>query len=364
MAAVNRPPIDHPNLIILRGALENTSEAFVTIDEDHRVVFFNQAAAKLFGVSREEAIGRDLNEILSPDCSRDHRQAVRRYLETKIPRRIGHESELTLSRKNGEPLPIAISFSVAHIEGRIFFTGILRDLTETRGLREQVAKAERLAALGHLVAEITHEIKNPLVIIGATIRQILRGAKGAENRKKLEIVAKEVSRLESLLAELNEYYRPQSIGTERVDVNELLREICALAGQECEGKKIHLSCRVGEDALWVGGDRDKLKQVFLNLIQNGMEALEGGGRLSVQTTATDRVEIEIADSGPGIPRKDQAKIFSPFFTTKRRGSGLGLAVSKKIIDAHPGSTIEWLGRKGRGTVFKIQMPLWRESEQE
>jgi two-component system sensor kinase FixL len=362
MKPENPSSIEHPNLAILMGALENTREAFVTIDENHKVVFFNRAAERFFGVSGAEAVGRDFNRILGPRCSRDHRQAVRRYLETGIPRRIGHETELTLTRRTGESFPVSVSFSVAHIEGRIFFTGILRDLTETRALQEQVTKTERLAALGQLAAEITHEIKNPLVIIGATMRQVLRRTKDEKSRDRLEIVVAEVKRLEGLLAELNEYYRPGTMVMERIDVNALLREICALAGQECKRKKIHLTCHIGENPIWVRGDRDKLKQVFLNLVRNGIEAMEEKGRLSVQSMLTERVEIQVADSGPGIPEKDQSKIFAPFFTTKSGGSGLGLAVSKKIIDGHPGSTIGLLSQKGKGTVFKIQMPRWQEEE--
>ena len=124
-------------LLILREAVENTNEAFVTIDENHSVVFFNKTAEKIFGFSREEILGHDLNTILSPRCSQDHRLAVARYLRTKEPKLIGHESEFTAVRKSGETFPAAISFSVAGIGGRLFFTALVRDMTETRAMQQQ-----------------------------------------------------------------------------------------------------------------------------------------------------------------------------------------------------------------------------------
>jgi len=344
-------------LAILQGAVENTNEAFVTIDENHTVIFFNQAAERIFGYTRDEVIGKDLNLILTPHCSKDHRQAVGRYLQTKTPRRIGHETELMASRKNGETFPISISFSVANIGGRLFFTGIIRDLAETKALQEQVSKAERLATLGQLVAEITHEIRNPLAIVGGYVQQLIKGTQEEKSLGKLKIMAGEVKRLENLLSELSEYYLPKKLDFKKLDMNGLLREVCSLTKADCEEKNIQLECQIDADPAWVEGDKDKLKQVLLNLVRNGIEAMEKGGNLSIQSALGDRIEIKIADEGPGIPEKEQAKIFTPFFTTKRKGLGLGLAICKKIIDSHPGSSIDLTSREGKGTIFKITMPL-------
>ena len=161
-------PCREPNqaLTILQGAIENTNEGFVTIDETHRVVVFNREAERIFGIGREEILGKDLGVILSPQCSQGHKQAVARYLATRRPKLIGHQSEFMTARRNGELFPLSISFSVSTIGDKTFFTGIIRDLTETKALQEQVLKSERLAALGQLVAEVSHEIKNPLVMIG------------------------------------------------------------------------------------------------------------------------------------------------------------------------------------------------------
>ena len=197
--------------VILREATENTNEGFVTIDEHHQVIIFNKAAEKIFGYSREEVMGKDLGLILSRECETGHKQAVSRFLETRESKLIGHQTEFVTTRKNGEKFPLSISFSVSKVEGKIYFTGIIRDVSETKALQEQIAKSERLAALGQLVAEITHEIKNPLMMIGGFARQLSRTIQDEKSQSKLKIITDEVQRLENLIQELKEVYRPQQL---------------------------------------------------------------------------------------------------------------------------------------------------------
>jgi two-component system sensor kinase FixL len=344
--------------IILRGATENTNEGFVTIDEHHQVIIFNKAAEKIFGYSREEIIGKDLGLILSPECETGHKQAVSRFLETRESKLIGHQTEFMTTRKSGEKFPLSISFSVSKVEGKIYFTGIIRDLTETKALQRQIAQSERLAALGQLVAEITHEIKNPLIMIGGFARQLLRTIQDEKSQSKLKIIADEVQRLENLLLELKEVYRPQELTLEKVNINTLLREISSLSTEDCKMADIALLVETPEDPLFIEGDPGKLKQVFLNLVKNAMEAMETGGRLDISSKrSAGRVEITISDNGPGILPENREKLFTPFFTTKRGGTGLGLSVSKKIIEEHPGGTLDLESEEGKGTVVKISLPL-------
>ncbi len=347
-------------LTILNSAVENTNEAFVTIDENHQVVFFNKAAEEIFGYTREEVLGYDLNEIMSPSCSRDHRKAVERYVRTKIPRSIGHERELVASRKNGETFPAEISFSVSKVNDKLYFTGIVRDLTETKALQEQIARSERLASLGQVVAEITHEIKNPLMMIGGFARQLISEIGDEKSLNKLGIIVEEVSRLESLLNELREFYMPRALTLEEIDINGLVREVYLLVKGDCERKNIQTEFKADKKSVIIEGDRGKLKQVFLNLVKNSVEAMENGGNLSVQSRLSgDLVGITVTDDGPGIPEADLEKVFSPFFTTKKHGTGLGLSISKSIIEDHKGSSFTLKSQEGKETVFKITMPIRR-----
>ena len=343
---------------IIKSAVENTNEAFVTIDRNHKVLFFNRAAEKIFGYSREEVIGYDLDVIMAPTCSRNHHEAVDRYIKTGIPKRIGHASELIATRKDGTTFSANISFSVSRVNGELYFTGIVRDLTETKALQERILRSERLAALGQFVAEITHEIKNPLMMIGGFARQIIRKTKDEQTLSKLNIISEEVRRLEELLKELREYYLPRTLNLAEMDVLGLLQEVYDLVKEDCERKKIGADFKRPGKSLLIKGDKDKLKQVFLNLVKNAIDAMEEGGLLVVaQKLAREQVEITIRDNGCGIPEENREEIFSPFFTTKRHGTGLGLNISKSIIEDHEGSSLTLTSEVGKGTTFKVTLPF-------
>ncbi|MBI5582812.1 MAG: PAS domain S-box protein [Deltaproteobacteria bacterium] len=344
-------------LVILRGAIENTNEGFVTIDGQHRVVIFNRAAEKILGIAREEILGRDLGLVLTPDCREGHRAAVTRYLKTRKPRLIGHQSEFLAQRKNGETFPLSISFSVSTIGGKTFFTGIIRDLTETKALQAQVMESERLAALGQLAAEVSHEIKNPLIMIGGFARQLLRSVQEPRNRNKLQIIADEVTRLETLIGELRDLYRPKPLELVAVDMRALLKEVHALVRDDGRDRKVEAILDLPAEPLIVQGDRDKLKQVILNLVRNGIEAMDHGGKLTIRAHCTpDQLEITVTDEGPGISEVDREKIFAPFFTTKKHGTGLGLSLSKRIIEEHEGCSFTLTSGRDKGTVARITMP--------
>lgn len=342
---------------ILRSAVENTNEAFVTIDEDHKVYLFNKAAEKIFGYGREEVVGRDLDVIMAHECSRDHREAVSRYAKTRVPRRIGHMTQLQARRKNGETFPADISFSVSQLDGRLFFTAVIRDLTETKALEEQVIRSERLAALGKLVAEITHEIRNPLMMIGGFANQLLNEAPDEKSRKKLTIIAEEASRLDALLNDLRDFYIRRPGPGERIDLNEVLAEVLSLVDDACVSRKISVDFRRSDRPVPITGDRGRLKQVFLNLIKNSLEAMGDGGHLSIRVGSDgDHGGAVIADDGHGIPEAHLEKVFSPFFTTKRKGTGLGLSVSKSIVEDNRG-TLNLTTKVGEGTTIEVRFPL-------
>ena len=344
-------------LTILQGAVENTNEAFVTIDQDHIVIFFNQAAEKIFGYSRQEVIGQNLDTILTSRCSQNHHKAVERYIKTKKPVLIGHETEFIAARKGGETFPASISFSVSEVEGKLYFTALIRDVTETKTLQEQLLQSERLAALGQLVAEITHEIKNPLIIIGGFAQQLKKTITGEKELSKLTIIVEEIRRLESLLLELREFYLPKNLEFETLNINDLLEEVYLLTKDSWEKKNIRTTLMTERKQNFIEGDKEKLKQVLLNLVKNAVEAMGEGGNLSIQSGVTDNmVEVKIVDDGPGISKSDQEKIFNPFFTTKKQGSGLGLPICKRIIGDHPNSSLSLTSKNGKGTVAKIIFP--------
>jgi two-component system sensor kinase FixL len=351
---------DIKELAVLKGAVENTNEAFVTIDRKQKVLFFNKAAENIFGYSREEVLGRDLDVIMSPNCSRDHHQAVARYIETGVPRRIGHHTEIVAVRKNGETFPADISFSISWADGSLYFTAIVRDLTETKALQDRINRAERLAALGQVVAEISHEIKNPLMMIGGFARQLVKESADERSLTKLNIIVNEVQRLENLLKEMRDFYLPRPLERKEMDVNALLKEVHDLMKEDCKKRSIRPEFKTDREEVFVEGDRAKLEQVLLNLAKNAVESMEQGGKLSfVSGLKQGVVKISISDEGVGIPEEEQEKIFSPFYTTKKQGTGLGLSICKGIIEDHPGSSLSFTSKEGKGSTFVIAMPVSR-----
>ncbi len=351
---------DIEELAVLKGAVENTNEAFVTIDQKQKVLFFNKAAEKIFGYTREEVLGRDLDGIMSPGCSRDHHQAVARYIETRIPRRIGHHTEIMASRKNGETFPADISFSLYRAGEKLYFTAIVRDLTETKALQERINRAERLAALGQVVAEISHEIKNPLMMIGGFARQLAKESTDEKSLTKLNIIGNEVQRLENLLKEMRDFYLPRPLNREEIEINALLKSVHNLIKEDCKKRSIRSEFKTDQEEVFVEGDKARLEQVLLNLAKNAVEAMEQGGKLSFAAGLKEGVvEISISDEGVGIPEEDHGKIFSPFYTTKKQGTGLGLSICKRIIEDHPGWSLKFTSKKGKGSNFVIAMPVSR-----
>jgi len=350
-------------LTVLKGAVENTNEAFVTIDREQKVLFFNKAAEKIFGYSREEVLGRDLDVIMSPKCSRDHHRAVARYIETGVPRRIGHHTEIMAVRKNGETFPADISFSISLADSAFYFTAIVRDLTETKALQERINRAERLAALGQVVAEISHEIKNPLMMIGGFARQLVKESKDGKSLTKLNILVDEVQRLENLLKEMREFYLPRAPEFQEFDINALLKQVCDFIKEDCEKRGIGLEFATDREEIHVQGDRARLEQVVLNLAKNALESMDRGGKISFASGLKQGlVKISISDEGVGIPEEEKGKIFSLFYTTKKLGTGLGLSICKRIIEDHPGSSLSFGSEKGKGSTFVITMPVSRSEK--
>ncbi len=348
-------------LNILRSAVESTNEAFITIDQDHKVVLYNKGAEKIFGYKADEVLGRDLNIILSPECSKNHHEAIRRFLETRQLRKKGHITELVATRKNGEKFPINISFSTFELDGKIYFTAVVTDISEIKHLQEKTKIMERLALLGKVVAEISHEIKNPLMMIGGFANQLLKSISDEKSKKKLEIIINEVKRLENLLASIKEYYAPPLPTKDRIDVARLLKDIFPLLKAECKRRNIEAKLNIMHEGVFVLGNEEKLKQVIINIAKNGIDAMKEGGILSISSKKeNDRVKISISDTGNGIPKEIRDKIFDPFFTTKTNGSGLGLGISKKIIEDHNGK-LDFVTEEGKGTTFTIILPIIKEN---
>jgi two-component system sensor kinase FixL len=345
------------------GIINSATDAIITINEDHVIVGFNHGAELMFGYSRAEALGQDLNLIIPPPYRAEHRGYVRRYVATREARMIGKHVRLTALRRDGQEFPMSISFSVAEIRDNLYFTGIIRDITEYKEMEKRLLQSERLAAVGNTVTHIAHEIKNPLMIIGGFARQLLRTPNlDDQANRKLSIIAEEVSHLEEMVAEMRDFIRPSLAQKQPGQILDTLQEALELFHDTFE--EHHITVCQREETLLppLSFDPRKMRQVFINLLKNALEAMPQGGKITITSRIRDTsAEIRLADTGAGMTREVAENIFQPYFTTKKKGTGLGLAICQSIIQEH-GGTISVDSAPGQGTVFIIQLPLAAASE--
>lgn len=346
------------NAEVQRGIIDSATDAIITINEDHIIVGYNKGAEKIFGYTKAEALNHDLTLIIPPPYKEEHHSYVRRYLATRTARVIGRHVQLKALRKNGEEFPLSISFSMAEIGDNLYFTGIVRDITEYVALEERLRQSERLAAVGDTIGHISHEIKNPLMIIGGFARQLLKvSVLDGKGRQKLQMIAEEVGRLENLMSDMKDFTRPPSVQKKMGKVDLLIDEVIAFFVESLEERDIKLIKGPSDPIPEYNFDPQQLKQVLVNLVKNAAEAMPQGGQITLSTRLRPSyLEIEVADTGEGMPEELVENIFTPYFTTKSKGSGLGLVISRNIIKAHEGE-IRVSSTPGQGSTFTLQLPL-------
>jgi two-component system sensor kinase FixL len=340
------------------GIIMSATDALVTIDEDHLIVGYNLGAEQMFGYSREEAVGQDLKLIVPPPFKEVHGDYLRRYLATRVPHVLGRQRRLTALRRSGEEFTLSISFSVAEIHGSLYFTAIMRDVTEYKAMEDRLLQSERLAAVGNTVTRIAHEIKNPLLIIGGFARQLVKVPELDDRaRRKLTIMAEEVSHLEEMVAEMRDFVHPPPAQKRPDQVATAVKAALELFADFF--REHHIKVRMVDEGPLpaVSFDPRQLRQVFLNLFKNALEAMPQGGELVIASRAREsQLEITVSDTGEGMPPEVAASIFQPYFTTKEKGTGLGLAICRSIIEEH-GGRIFADSAPGAGTTFTIRLPL-------
>ena len=338
-----------------RAILDTATDGILSIDEDQKVILFNNAAQRIFGYSRNEILGKDLNLLIPPQYG-DHYQYVRRFLEKGPSDIMGRTISMTALRRGGEEFPIELSLSFLDMAGDKTFTAIIRDVSGQKKLEKKLLQAARLAAVGHSVAHVSHEIKNPLMIIGGFTSQIKKGLTHEKDIKKIDMVLDEVFRLERMVAELSDFTKEYRLIKRLTDINSVLEDVIKIMAGIYPSERYGFMPLFSDNIHEIECDPDKLKQVFINIISNGFEAMAEGGNITISTEwKAWGMEIKISDDGVGIPDEDLQHIFEPYYTTREKGSGLGLPISYKIIEAHDGE-LSANSRPGQGTTFIIKLP--------
>lgn len=338
-----------------KAILDTATDAIISIDENYRIILFNNAAQRIFGYSGQEVIGKDLDTILPPGYG-PYQLYLERFLEKYKSDFMGKTIELNAMRKNGEVFPVDMSLSHLNMGGKNTFTAIIRDVTHQRQMERKMLQSERLAAVGQAVAHVAHEIKNPLMIIGGFTSQIRSVLEREKDVSKIDMVLDEVARLERLVANLGDFTKEYKLVLRPAGLNSVIGDVLNILDGIYNDEKYIFESYLSDEITEISCDPDKLKQVFINIISNGTEAMPLGGVITLQTRKIKGgVEISISDEGRGMSNEELKDIFEPFYTTREKGTGLGLAISYKIVQAHNGD-IWAVSEPGKGTTFIIQIP--------
>src|SRR5262245_22937403 len=353
-----------------QALLEAASEGIILINSSGRITLVNTAEERLFGYSRNELLGQSL-EILLPERVRaPHVEHRARYFAGPRVRPMGTGLDLAGRRKDGTEFPVEISLSYIHSSEGMTSMALITDITERKRVeaelgrqREALYQTEKLAALGTLTAGIAHEMNNPLGIITSRIEVMLLDAEEqqlpAQVLDDLQVLHRATQRVARIATNLRSFARQAPREHTRIGLNAVVEETLLLMQKPLEVEGIRLAIELDPGLGQILGDAGTLQQVLVNLVTNAREAMAGrGGEIHIQTGAADRpgwVRVLIRDTGPGISPEDLSKVFDPFYTTKRTGTGLGLSVSYGIVQDHHG-TVDVQSVPGQGTTFLLAFP--------
>ena len=342
-----------------RAIIHSAVDGIVVIDAHGRIEAFNPAAERLFGYAEKELLGQNVHVLMPSPYHEEHDTYLARYLATGRAKIIGTGREVIGRRSDGTTFPLHLSVGELTVEGERKFTGILHDLTRRVHLEERLREGATLAKVGEMAAVIAHEVKNPLAGIRGAI-QVIGGRLPADSRDAavLNDIVKRIDALDGLMKDLLLFARPPQPRRASVDVVPLVTMTADLICQDPSLKDVQVD--VDGSAPPLLADAEMLKIVFQNLLVNSAHAMQGQGKIDVTIAAVDGTcEISFTDSGPGIPEAIRDKIFTAFFTTKSRGSGLGLATAKRFVEAHQGVIAVECPPAG-GTKVTIRLPASRE----
>lgn len=267
------------------------------------------------------------------------------------------DGERLITFANHASLAIENSNLYKNLEGKV--DELSHAYNELQENRDKLIRYERLSAVGEVAAKVTHEIRNPMVVIGGFARRILRKDHGEElNKNYVKIIVEEISRMENILTDILYFAKPALPKCENVDINRIVKNAIDVLSFETEENNISIEEHLDPNLPMLFIDENQVRRVLINLIRNAIQAMPDGGPITISTTIEDDewVIIETADTGVGISDEDMDKLFDAFFSSKSTGSGLGLTVSAQIINNH-GGTIEVQKREPKGTIFKIKLPV-------
>jgi two-component system sensor kinase FixL len=358
---MSKPPERTPSVEALRLSdarwrtiVNSAVDGIIVIDSRGRIEVFNDAAERMFGYQESEVVGRNVNVLMpEPDRSR-HDGYLAHHLTTGERRIIGIGRSVTAMRRDGTHFPVHLSVGEMDVDGEKHFTGIIHDLSRQSELEDKLREATALARLGEMAAVIAHEVKNPLAAVRGAVQVI--GSRLPSSSSDSAIVKEIIARLDALndlIQDLLVFARPPAPRSTAIDLERLLDSLVTLLKRDPANGNLVVDITGGVPPLV--GDANLLTIVFENLLINSAQAMQGRGRITVTLAADDGFHhVTIADTGPGIPQEIRANLFRPFKTTKARGTGLGMATAKRLVELH-GGRVE-VAPPGAGTTIIVHLP--------
>lgn len=358
-----------------RALLQAAVDAIILIDGDGRILAFNAAAERIFGYPEAEMLGRDVAMLMpEPYCSQ-HAQYMSRYLRTGERRIIGIGREVEALNRDGEVFPIELAVGQVDTPGPPRFVGIVRDVSarkraeqETRELQDRLVRVGRFSTMGEMAAGLAHEINQPLSAINTYAQaadRLLEQPVDDERTEEFRLICRKISdqahRAGEVIRRLRGFLRLHSSGRARLDCNAMIREIMVLAELDARSNDVPLQIDYADDLPAVYGNAVEIQQVLLNLIRNAVDAMatcadrSRGVIVSTRCLADGSVEISVTDHGPGVDGQISAQVFHPFVSSKPGGLGVGLSLSRTIVQAH-GGHLDFHGNPAGGAVFHFTLP--------
>lgn len=338
-----------------RAIVEAAVDAIILIDRRGQIEEFNPAAERLFAYPSHEVIGRNVSMLMPEPYAAEHDHYLRRYSRTGERRIIGIGREVTAKRRDGSTFPAHLSVAELSIEGEVKFTGIVRDLTERVRLEMKLREESGLVRLGELAAVLAHEVKNPLAAVSGAIQVLSGRLPAAEDRQIAGEVLRRLNALSSMMGDLLLYARPPKPRLAPVQIADLVDGLIAFMRHDKNWAEVHM--RVEGTAPAIFADAELIKVALQNLLVNAAQAMNTRGDIRVRLEAAGGVvHIDVVDGGTGIAPGIQPRLFTPFFTTKAQGTGLGLPTVRRIAEAH-GGTVHIVSSDSSGTRVRFTLPI-------
>lgn len=359
----------------LTSILNTVPDATIVIDRAGTVISFSAAAERQFGYEATEVVGRNVRMLMPEPYRRDHDSYMQRYLTTGERRIIGVDRVVVGSRKDGSTFPMKLVVGEMQSGDNRYFTGFVRDLTESeesqarlQEVQSELARLARLNELGEMASTLAHELNQPLSTIAnysqAAVRLVDRepAAPAGRLREAITAIAGQSLRAGEIIRHLREFVMHGEKEETSEDIRKMVEEAAALALAASREQGVRTIFDFAPDIREVHTDRIQIQQVLTNLMRNALDAMRGCDRreLTIRTMAAGEfVAIEVADTGPGISEEVAGRLFQPFVTSKAGGMGLGLSISRRLVEAHGGELSVASNRHG-GATFRLTLPIKRE----